>query len=611
MYRPIRDYAIIGNLRSAALVSKGGSVDWAPAPFIDSPSVFAALLDEKKGGFWSIAPSEAHTSTQSYLKDTNVLATKFSSEKGVLELIDFIPIEEEKTSLPAEEDTTFRLHRRVRCTQGLCPIEIIFEPKFDYARGETALSETDGGIFVENAEKRGVLAARCPFTIEGGRASARVTLKKGESLFFIFRYNTGTVELRKNGKAHHDKELDETVSFWREWSRECDLPVCPVIEGPYRDAVIRSALVLKILFFEPVGTVAAAATTSLPEAIGGMRNWDYRFTWLRDASFVFQAFFRLGHLREAGEYIRWLIGVCTSSAESAGPEHLQIMYGLRGERVLPEEVLTNLDGYRGSRPVRIGNSAYGQKQWDIYGSVFDMIWRLHRLEGGTPLSAHTWRVLRDIADYVMHIWKEPDEGLWEVRGGKQHFVYSKAMCSVALDRAARLAEAYGLDGDTALWREESRVIKDEVLSRGFDDSLGAFVQRFDSSDLDASVLLLPAVEFIKGDDPRMLSTIAAIKRELLRDDGLVLRYTADDGLPGREGAFLLASFWLVDALVLAGKEEEGRALFEKVIAKANHAGLFSEEMDPSTGEFLGNFPQAYTHVGLINSAFRLSKIARR
>jgi len=613
MYRPIRDYAIIGNLRSAVLVSKDGSIDWAPAPFIDSPSVFAALLDDTKGGFWKISPEGAFSSTQHYMPETNVLVTEFMTQGGTAELVDFIPIEKEKTFVPAEKDTTFKIHRRITCTKGVCKIRVTFNPKFDYSRGITKLTHTKGGIFIENKEKRGILSSHLPFVIKDDRAVADIRLEEGQTHFLIFRYNASKdkVAFRERSVAHHNAELEAVQQYWKKWSRKCDLNVCPPKEM-LPEAVVRSALLLKILFFEPIGTVAAAATTSLPEAIGGVRNWDYRYTWLRDSAFIFQAFFRLGHVKEAKEYIRWLVDECYAAIKKEDDlTHLQIMYGLRGEKRLDEEILPHLKGYRGSRPVRIGNNGYLQEQWDTYGSVLDVLWRLHELKGRRVINERTRDMVRAIADHVVDVWRRPDEGLWEVRGGKAHFVYSKVMCWVALDRAIKLAKTHHFNGETARWRKERNLIRRAVMEQGWDAKKRTFTQSFGSSSLDASVLRMSAVGFIDGRHPRMLSTIEAVEREICRGDGLVLRYTSQDGLPGREGAFLLASFWLVDALVAAGKIDRARALFDRIIKKGNHVGLFSEEMNPKTEEFLGNFPQAYTHVGLINSSFNLMEAEQR
>lgn len=603
MYRPIRDYAVIGNLRSAALVGMDGSIDWAPAPFIDSPSVFASLLDDTNGGFFKIAPKDAFESRQWYIDDTNVLVTEFTTETGVVQVTDFIPIEADKSFVPEEEETTFKIKRKVACLKGVVEMRVVFMPRFDYARGTTELSFIRRGILAHNVEKRGILVTRRAFKLDEqlNIASHSMRMRENDIEFFVFRYNTGEVDIKKDEIVHHEKELERTIEEWREWAHRCEFGTCE-INGTWRNEIIRSALLLKILFFEPIGTIAAAPTTSLPEWIGGIRNWDYRFTWIRDSSFVFNSFFGLGHVTEAEEYLNWLVTVCSMSS----PQDLQIMYGLRGEVTLTEETLTHLEGYRGSAPVRIGNGAYQQHQWDIYGSVLDVAYKLAR-HTKTALNSkgERWKVLRGLADHVVTIWREPDEGLWEVRNGRRHFVYSKVMCWVALDRAIKMVHEHDLEGDTDTWARERDLIYEEIMTRGFNTSLNSFVQSFDASELDAALLLLPETGILSGDDPKMLGTIKAIEQHLMRSDGLLMRYTEADGLPGEEGAFFLSSFWLVNAYAHAGEVDTAHALFERLLSLSNHVGLYAEEIDPKTGEFLGNFPQAYTHIGLINSALLL------
>jgi len=602
MYKPIRDYAIIGNLRSAVLVSRDGSIDWAPAPFIDSPSIFAAILDDQKGGYWQIAPAGAYTREQYYIPDTNILVTKFTTDGGVLEVTDFLPIEKERTHLPAEKDTTFRIHRKVSCTRGSVVVRSVCAPRLNYAREITKLSEIPGGILIANGAQKGALDADVPFVIENSTAISNFALSEGGTRFFVLRYNTASALASHDDDTHHDAELAETINFWRSWTKKCDTDVC-MTAGPWQDIVTRSALLLKILFFEPVGTIAAAPTTSLPESVGGVRNWDYRFTWVRDSAFTLAAFARLGHVDEAEKYFRWLIHECHTHLRK--PDELQIMYGLRGERTLEEEILPHLEGYRGSHPVRIGNDAYRQSQWDIYGSVLDTAWRFHSLNRATVIDKATWEVLRSFANHVVSVWREPDEGLWEVRGGKAHFVYSKVMCWVALDRALRIADAYGFPCERETWEKERDAIRQSVMGRGWSEKKQSFVMRYGADELDASLLLIGRVGFLPPDDPHILSTITAIERELSREDGLVYRYKTNDGLPGTEGTFLLASFWLAGALAGAGRHGDSHTLFEKLLTLSNHVGLYSEEIDPLTKDFLGNFPQAYTHIGLINTALDL------
>jgi GH15 family glucan-1,4-alpha-glucosidase len=603
MFKSIRDYAVIGNLRSAVLVSCDGSIDWAPAPFIDSPSIFSAILDDERGGYWSINPTAAFKSTQRYINDTNILTIKFETAEGKIELTDFIPIEKEREYLPAERDITFRIHRKVRCTEGEVKMKMIFKPRFDYARGDTEFSEIKDGVYVRQEVSHGTLYSKAAITTYDDHAEADFVLSEGKTLFFVFRYNVGEIELSDG--AHHEEEMAQTEQFWKEWTHVCETDKCPA-EGPWHEYVIRSLLVLKILFFEPIGTVAAAPTTSLPEEIGGVRNWDYRYTWLRDSAFIFRAFFRMGHVTEAEKYLSWLIGICEKILP-ANPDHLQIMYGLRGEEDIGEENLTHLSGYRDSKPVRIGNDAFKQQQWDIYGSIMDLIYGIYVLKKDPEIINRSWVMIESLANYAAKIWNEPDEGLWEVRGGKGNFVYSKVMCWVALDHAVSLAGVVGRDEGKQIstWKEERSRIWDTVMTRGWSKEKKSFTQKLDSESLDASALLFSTVGFVKGNDPKMLTTIEAIRKELDDGDGLIRRYSTEDGLPGKEGSFVLASFWLVDALALAGRIDDAKGLFNSLLSKANDVGLYSEEIDPRTGDFLGNFPQAYTHVGLINSALTL------
>jgi alpha,alpha-trehalase len=604
-YTSIRDYAIIGNLRSAALVSKHGSIDWACVPYLDSPSVFGAILDVKKGGSWQIVPVDDYKSTQKYLGDTNILVTSFKTKTGEVDLIDFIPIVDvqyRKKNL--EREPMFRLYRKVVCHKGKVEMKLIFTPRFHYAEGKTILTKVDHGVKAEHNDGKhfGLMLSSQNFSVTSDRATVTMNLKRGEEHFFIFHNHRK--KILENKQKLFEKKYHETKKFWENWVSGCDLSICQLMPG-VKEMVLRSLLVLKTLSFDPPGTIAAAATTSLPEVMGGVRNWDYRFTWLRDSSFTLQAMFRLGHTEEAEKYVNWLVNSCSKEIKD-DPSHIQIMYGLRGEHNLKEQILPHLEGYMGSHPVRIGNGAYDQKQWDIYGSVIDTVWKLHELKGHVGCDQETWEVVRALANHVVTIWQEPDEGLWEVRGGQRHFVYSKIMCWVALDRAIKIAKKFNHAGPINIWSRERNKIKRQVFKCGWSKKKKSFTQSFDDDALDASVLLMPVYGFVEGADPRMLSTIKAVEKELSTGKGLLYRYKSNDGLPGEEGIFLLSSFWLVDALVLAGKKKNALKIFNKLVSFANHVGLYSEEMNPKTKEFLGNFPQAYTHIGLINSAFYLS-----
>jgi GH15 family glucan-1,4-alpha-glucosidase len=607
-YLPIEHYGAIGNLRTVALVGLNGSIDWCCLPELDRPSVFGALLDRQRGGRFRVVPVQMRRSDQRYLEGTNVLETLFEAEGGRLSVTDFMPLH---GSIIGAGDplTAPEIHRILRCEEGEVEVEIEWAPRFDYARAIPRIEPVTDG-FVADAKGEyltlgGLPADAVEITAgDGGPVlHARIRLPAGERIALVTRY--GSADARA-GLRESLSALETTVSAWREWAHHCERPGECAFGGPWHPQVIRSGLALKLLTHPDTGAIAAAATTSLPEEIGGVRNWDYRFTWIRDAAFTSQALFALGHRAEALDFLNWAHGV--SSVEGDRPFGLQIMYGLHGETELPEFDLKHLEGYRGSRPVRIGNGAAKQKQLDIYGELLGSAYELVRLGGALdpPLMAFLSRV----ADRACEAWREPDYGIWEVRGGPQHFVYSKVMVWVALDRAVRMAERWGLPGRVGMWRRNRDAVREAVLAEGYDRRVGAFVQSFGSKALDASNLLIPLVEFLPFDDPRVQGTIDRTL-EHLTENGLVYRYRADDGLPGGEGAFALTTFWMVDALALSGRVEEAREMFEGVARRANHLGLYSEEFDPGTGAFLGNFPQAFSHIGFINSALYLARAEGR
>lgn len=610
MYTDIEDYAIIGNLKSACLVSKDGSIDWLPAPYISSGSVFAKILDDKIGGYWSIRPTGEYVVDQKYTAHTNILETLFETKTGTMCLTDFVPVEKDKEIHVPEDNAILEIYRKIECLDGECEIESIFEPRFDYGRSPMKLVSNEKGILIEGLIKTAVLITNLKHIISNNKAKTKIKLTKGQAEVFVFRFNT--YNFFENYELNFELEYTYTKKFWENWISECDLGICNFTQF-WEDQVIRSALLLKILFFEPTGAVAAAPTTSLPEKIGGIRNWDYRFSWIRDSSLTLDVLIDIGHIKEAEKYVRWLIKVCGKSVSNITehPESIQIMYGLQGETDLQEEILSNLSGYKNSKPVRIGNGAFGQKQWDIYGSILDTIWKTSKFKTDTNLVSESWDTLRALTNYVVRIWREPDEGLWEVRGGKKNFTYSKAMCWVAIDRAIKLSKKYNLDADVHLWKKEKEIIKKEILDKSWNKKMKSFTQSFNDISLDSALLRLPAIGFIDGDDPKMISTIDAIEKELSCGHGLFYRYKTSDGLPGKEGAFLLASFWFIDALCLAGETEKAVTYFERVLEYANHVGLYSEELEVETGHFLGNFPQGYTHIGLINSAFNLNNLNKK
>ncbi len=602
MYKKISDYGIIGNLHSIALVGIDGSIDWFCLPHIDSPSVFGALLDDRKGGRFSISPVERYDSVAEYIPDTNILLTRFRTGEGILQVTDFMPIDSSSSETRINEKR-HELYRLIEVTRGRkVEVKVVFEPRFDYARAETSLKNLNGGVIATGNGEWIVLSSALPLEICGSRAEAKWSLTKGAKLWLHMRYG-GSKEHAKLDVEEAEKDLRETEDYWKNWLRTSETGR-PVNLGFYQDRVNRSALVLKLLYYEPTGAIGAAATTSLPEEVGGLRNWDYRYTWVRDTSLTLQALFNLGHVSETEGYLRW-----TQRLLSAyGPEKLQIMYGLRGEEEIPEMELPHLEGYRGSRPVRVGNGAAKQKQLDIYGELMDAALKLSDYVG--KIDFNLWPFLCGICNYVVGHWQDEDYGIWEVRSTPRSFAYSKIMCWVALDRGITIARRYGFPGDLETWEKTKAKIKEEVLEKGWNQEKQAFVQHYYTDALDASVLLIPQLGFLPGDDPRVISTCKAIQEEL-GYKGLLYRYSAQDGLRGKEGAFLLCSFWLIDCLIAAGKLEEAESLLGRMEGLSNHLGLFSEEYDPDWGEALGNLPQAFTHIGYVNSVIGLLEARKR
>ncbi len=595
-YRPISSYALIGDLHTAALVGLNGSIDWCCFPYFDSPSVFASILDATRGGSFQVAPAVPHTSEQRYSPATNVLITTFSLDAGgVLELTDFMPItsSEHRADFP-------EIHRRVRCTRGEAEVVVRFAPRFDYGGSLIRLQPRWHGVLATDAQDD-VLTLAGPRDIwwrfDGGMAVAALKLLEGEQAWFVARYDDD--EVRSIDHYQSDAKLKETTAFWDAWSARIQYT------GRYRAVVERSALALKLMCFQPTGAIVAAPTTSLPEEIGGVRNWDYRYSWLRDSAFVLYSLNILGHVEEADRFMRFLKRVCRKTDDT----HLQIMYGIDGRRHLTERVVEQLEGYRRSGPVRVGNGAYDQLQLDVYGEVLETayLWsRRHEVTEGT------WLTLQRLVDWVADNWRRPDSGIWEVRAGLQHYVFSKVMCWVALDRGIRLARRFRLAADLTRWHAERAAVHAEVMEKGWSDAKQSFVQYYGTEALDASNLVIPMVHFLPSDHPRVRGTVAATLRELTSEDQeLVYRYRNEDGLPGEEGVFSICTFWLAEALAMSGDVERGERIFQRMLKHANHVGLYSEELNPSTGEFLGNHPQAFTHIALINCAHVLETMKRR
>ena len=606
-YLPIEDYGIVGNMRTCALIGVNGSVDWFCCPNFDSPSVFAAILDDKKGGYFKIAPDlgEAPVQKQVYWPDSNVLITRFLARSGVAEIIDYMPVSTSRHPHRHNE-----LIRRVNCVRGEVPFFLECYPAFNYARDphRTELNDYGAAFLSQNMGLQ--LSTRIVLERDGPGVIGAFALTAGESATFAIG------ELGDDRESYHpltDQESDalfeETVSYWRRWLSQC------TYKGRWREMVERSALVLKLLTYEPTGAIIAAPTCSLPEELGGVRNWDYRYTWIRDAAFTLYALLRIGFTNEASQFMHWLESQIDS--DDGDWRNIQIMYGIDGRRNLEEFELTHLDGYRGSKPVRIGNGAADQLQLDIYGELMDSVYLFNRY--GEPISYDFWTKLRQMTNWVCDNWRLDDEGIWETRGGRQQFVYSKLMCWVMLDRAVRLADARAFPSERLRWLETRNEIYEEILTKGWNDERRAFVQHYGSDSLDASNLIMPLVFFMSPTDPRMLSTLDAINRPPreggLVSDSLVYRYNPEqfsDGLTGQEGTFNMCTFWLVEALTRASwggdrrRLDQARLMFEKMLGYANHLGLYAEETGPS-GEGLGNFPQAFTHLALISCAFNLDR----
>jgi GH15 family glucan-1,4-alpha-glucosidase len=588
----ISDYGLIGDMRTAALVGLDGAIDWCCLPRFDSGSVFAAILDPERGGTWSIRPAVDWTSTQRYLPRTNILETTFRTAGGVAVVTDFMPVGEDgQPSSPHPE-----LHRQLRCTRGRVPMQITFMPRFEYGARTTRLEQLRNGLFATDRTDQVLTLSSnkpCDWIIEQSTATARFTVEKGDDRWLVLRYDDD--DIHPADRYESARKLDITAAFWARWAAGVRY------SGPYRGMVKRSALVLKLLTHAETGAIIAAPTTSLPETIGGVRNWDYRFVWLRDAAFTLAALDAVGHRREADAFMRFLKKVCRHE----GGGHLQIMYGIDGRRDLVERQLDHLAGYRGSRPVRVGNGAVDQLQLDVYGEVLETadIWRRN-----FEMTEGTWRVLRGLVDWVSGNWHLPDSSIWEVRGEVRHYVFSKVMSWVAMDRGIRMAEELGLDGNTAEWRVQRDALHAEILERGWSERHQSFTQAYDDDALDAAALAIPMVRFLPWNHPRVISTVQAVARELTSADGeLVYRYRQPDGLEGEEGAFSICTFWLAQALTMIGERERAERVFRRMLRHANHVGLYSEEIDPQSGAFLGNFPQAFTHIALINCAAALAR----
>jgi len=603
-YQPIENYGLIGNMRTTALVGMNGSIDWLCFPHFDSPSVFAAILDDGRGGRFSIAPIPNHVKCkQYYWPDTNVLVTRFHTTDGVGRVIDFMPVGKD-----AANCTQHGIVRRIQTIRGTMTFRLECRPAFNYGRDtHTITVNSQGGIF-ESPNLSLRLGATIPLQKQGDALIAEFTLEEGEGVDVCLQ-GMESADLSSGfcPETHAEELFTQTVGYWRTWLSKC------TYSGRWREMVQRSALVLKLLTFQPTGAIVAAPTCSLPEGIGGERNWDYRYTWIRDAAFTLYGLLRIGFTEEASQFMHWLEARCHELKPDGS---LQIMYGIDGRHTLTEETLDHLEGYRGSSPVRIGNGAYDQLQLDIYGEMLDSVYLYNKY--GTPISYDLWKHLRRLINWVCDNWQRTDEGVWEVRGGQQHFVYSKLMCWVAVDRGIRLADKRSFPADRDRWLKVRDTIYEEIMEKGWDTQRQAFIQRYGSDSLDAANLMMSLVFFVSPTDPRMLKTLDATlqtpEKGGLVSNGLVYRYNiteSTDGLSGEEGTFNICTFWLVEALTRAGQAdrsrlEDARLLFEQMLGYANHLGLYAEETGHH-GEALGNFPQAFTHLALISAAFNLDR----
>ena len=599
---PIGDYALLSDCRSAALVSTGGSVDWLCFPRFDGPSVFARLLDAA-AGHWSIRPVGDFQTSRTYLEDTMLLQTTFHTPTGVATVVDALAVGRNDRGHELGAGATSALLRRLSGIEGEVELELEFAPRPEYGLIQPVLEAVEGGIRTRGGASVLALSSPVPLDVDEFTATGRMVVRPGHSMAFALQHRTTSEELPRLWTEHEITErLEDTAEAWRTWSA-----LHQGYDGPWRDAVRASGRVLYALTYFPTGAIVAAPTTSLPETAGGSRNWDYRYSWVRDASFTLQALWVAACPDEAGKFFDYISGAAASQARRGAD--LQIMFGVGGERDLTERVLPHLAGWRGSSPIRVGNGAWNQRQLDVYGELLDAASRLpDQLD---HLGSATKQFLADLADTAATRWTEKDQGIWEVRGEPRDFLYSKLMCWVALDRAVALADRLNAADRVDAWKSTRDEIADAIINKGWNESVGAFTQSFGSEDLDASNLMMPIVGFLAADDPRMKATIDATADRLTDDRGLVYRYLAQDGLEGEEGTFLLCTFWMAQAQALAGELDKAKATFETALSFCNDVGLLAEEIDPKTGELLGNFPQAFSHIGLVNAAYAISEAERR
>jgi len=591
-YKDIEEYGIIGNLETCALIGNDGSIDWLCFPYLESPSVFAAILDSKRGGHFSIQPVSKFDSFHAYIKNTNILRTTFNTPFGMVAITDFMPVKDESSLKKFKS-----LYRKVECIEGHSRLKLDFKPRFNYGRIIPEFKLIGDGVECSYNNENLILNTNIPLKIDGEMIKAQFDMKNKDKLWFALHYRHN--DHNSSDYEYCNSKLEITKRYWQNWTNKC--PKICILRGIWRDTIIRSGLVLKLLANPKSGAIAAAATTSLPESIGGVRNWDYRYAWIRDSAYTIQALFHLEHVEESLDFMKWINIVLR---QDTNPSNIQIMYPIHQNVDLDEKMLEHLSGYRNSSPVRIGNNAYCQKQLDIYGELINALYDTARY--GKNISDETWTLVKDLVDYICEIWNTKDRGIWEIRDEPRHYLHSKLMCWVGIDRGLKMASKKEPESSFIKWENTREEIKGVILKRGFNKELNSFVQYFGSVALDATAVLIPQMGFLPYNDPRIQGTIDAVMENLMTGDGFVYRYKNEDGLPGDEGCFALCSFWLVDSLTLSGRLKEAERIFVNVLQQISPLGLLSEEIDPKTKKQLGNFPQAFSHIGLINSALYLS-----
>ncbi|HVC91904.1 MAG TPA: glycoside hydrolase family 15 protein [Acidobacteriaceae bacterium] len=598
----IADYALLSDCNSCALVSRAGSLDWLCFPRFDSPSVFGRLLDSS-AGHWSIRPVGESTSERRYVDQTLVLETHFKTKTGAAVLQDALAVGRNERGHDLGADVPHGFLRRITCTRGEMEFEMEYAPRPEYGLVYPLLVPADGGVLGRGGAAVLLLSSGTPVIAERSMARARFTIRAHETICFALQYrNTSETSPELWPQSEINRYLDDTIEAWRSWSA-----IHQNYQGPWRDSVHLSGRVLQGLTFFPTGAMVAAPTTSLPEAIGGTRNWDYRYTWVRDASLTLEALWVAACPDEAHKFLNFLASTALTQVRRG--LDLQIMFGIGGEHDLSEREIPHLSGWRGSRPVRVGNGAWNQRQLDVYGELLSAAYVLS--DGLQKLDLFAREFLADLVDMATERWTQKDQGIWEIRGEPRDFLYSKLMCWVAVDRGIALAKFIGGEDRVARWQGVREQIRKSILEHGWNEAAGAFTQAYGSQDLDASALMIPIVGFLPADDPRIRATIHAIQTRLTDKGGLVYRYLSHDGLEGQEGTFLLCTFWLAQVLAMAGRVDEAKGTFSRATSFANDLGLLSEEVNPDNGELLGNFPQAFSHVGLVNAAWAISQAEER